>query len=109
MAFFSSSSSVHGPELIVREVFHFGSLAFIADDSAWLVDSPLQAQLLPSRGSVHFRAGESGVLHLQLSAHHQAPAWLFVRHKNKRSGRPRAYHRGKPVKVQQVAIIDSVE
>src|SRR3954470_19210912 len=109
MAFFSSSSSIRGSELIVGEVFCFGLLAFIADDSAWLEDSPIQAQLLPSRGSVHFRADESGALCLQLSAHRQAPALLSVRHKKKRSGRPRAHHRGKSVKVQQVAVIDSVE
>src|ERR1041385_2312474 len=109
MAFFSSCSSIRGSELIVGEVFRFGSLAFIADDSAWLADSPLQAQLLPSRGSVHFRADESGALRLQLSGHRQEPALLSVRHKTKRSGRPRAHHRGKSVKVQQVAVIDSVE
>src|ERR1041385_5818394 len=105
----SSSSSVRGPELIVGEVFRFGSLAFVADDSARLVDSPLQAQLLPLRGSVHFRADELGALCLQLSAHRQAPALLSVRHKKKRSGRPRTHHRGDLFKVQQVAVIDSVE
>src|SRR3954462_11532977 len=109
MAFSSSSSSIRGSELIVGEILCFGSLAFKADDSAWLADSPLQAQLLPSRGNVHFRADESGALRLQLSAHHQAPALLSVRHKKKRSGRPRAHHRGKSVKIQQVAVIDSVE
>lgn len=109
MAFSSSSSPVRGPELIVGEVFRFGSLAFIADDSAWLEDSPLQTQLLPSRGSVHFRADESGALRLQLSAHRQAPAPLSVRHKKKHSGRPCAHHRGKQVRIQQVPVIDSVE
>src|ERR1041385_6379335 len=109
MAFFPSFSSTRGSELIVGEVFCFGSLAFIADDSAWLADSPLQGQLLPSRGGVHFRADESGALRLQLSAHRQAPALLSVRHKKKRSGRPRAHHHGKSVKIQQVAVIDSVE
>src|SRR3954463_12422077 len=97
MALFSSSSSIRGSELIIGEVFRFGTLAFIADDSAWLADSPLQAQLLPSRGSVHFRADESGALRLQPSAHPQAPALPSVRHKKKHSGRP------------QVAVIDSVE
>src|SRR3954468_12247867 len=109
MGFFSSTSSTCGPQLVHGEMFFFGSLAFIADDSAWLADSPLQAQLLPSRGSVHFRANESGALCLPLSAHRQAPPLLSVRHKKKRSGRPRAHHRGKLVKVQQVAVIDSVE
>src|SRR4051812_3339265 len=109
MAFSSSSSSIRGSELIVEEIFCFGSLAFIADDSAWLADSPLQAQLLPSRGSVHFRADESGALRLQPSAHRQAPTLLSVHRKKQCSGRPRAHHRGKSVKVQQVAVIDSVE
>src|SRR3954467_4529215 len=109
MAFFSSSSSIRGSELIVGEVFRFGSLVFIADDSAWLADSPLQPQLLPSRGSVHFRADESGALRLQPSTHRQAPVLLSVHRKKKRSGRPRAHHRGKLVKGQQVAVIDSVE
>src|SRR4051812_8689836 len=109
MAFSSSSSSICGSELIVGEIFCFGSLAFIADDSAWLADSPLQAQLLPSRGSSHFRANEWGALRLQPSAHRQAPALLSVHHKKKRSGRPCAHHRGKLVKVQQVAVINSVE
>src|SRR3954467_11154217 len=81
MGFFSSASSTCGPQLVPGEMFFFGSLAFIADDSAQLADSPLQAQLLPSRGSVHFRADESGALPLQLSAHRQAPALLSVRHK----------------------------
>src|ERR1041385_7526343 len=109
MTFFSSSSSIRGSELIVREVFCFGSLAFIADDSAWLADSPLQAQLLPSRGSVHFRADESGALRLLLSAHRQAPAPLSFCHKKKSSGRPCAHHRGKQDKMHQVEVIDSVE
>src|SRR3954471_2874125 len=109
MAFSSSFSSTRSSELIVGEVFCFGSLAFIADDSAWLADSPLQAQLLPSRGSGHFRADESGALPLQPSTDGQAPMLLSVHRKKKHSGRPRAHHREKVVKVQQVAVIDSVE
>src|ERR1041385_6766292 len=100
MAFSSSSSSTHGSELIIGETFYFGSLGFVADDSAWLADSSLQAQLLPSRGGVYFRADESGALRLQLSAHRQALAPLSVRHKKKRSGRPHAYRRGKSVEIQ---------
>src|SRR3954463_12808045 len=109
MAFFSSSSSTRGSELIFGEIFCFGSLSFIADDSAWLTDSPLQAQLLPSRGSVHFRADESGALRLQLPVHPQIKALLTSRHKKKRSGRPRASYRSKSLLTQQVAVIDSVE
>src|SRR3954468_4542550 len=109
MGFRSSSSSSCGPELIRGETFFFGSLAFMADDSAWLADSPLQAQLLPSRGSVHFRADESGALRLQLPVHSQVKALLPSRHKKKRSGRPRASYRSKSLLTQQVAVIDSVE
>src|SRR3954471_18974396 len=109
MGFFSSASSTCGPQLVHGETFFFGSLAFMADDSAWLTDSPLQAQLLPSRGSVHFRADESGALRLQLPVHSQIKAMLPSRHKKKRSGRPRASYRRKSLLTQQVAVIDSVE
>src|ERR1043165_5598405 len=68
MGFFVSSSSTCGPQLVLGEKFFFGSLAFVADDSAWLADAPLQAQLLPSRGSMHFQADGSGALRLQLPA-----------------------------------------
>src|ERR1044072_5343798 len=109
MGFLSSSSSIRGPELIYGEPFFFGPLAFVADDSAWLADAPLQVQLLPSRGSVHFRADESGALRLQLPARHQAQALLPTCHKKKRSGRPRVPYRSRHFPVQQVAVIDLVE
>src|SRR3954462_12724833 len=109
MGFRSSSSSSCGPKLIRGETFFFGSLAFSADDSAWLADSPLQAQLLPSRGSVHFRANESGALRLQLPARPRIQALLPSCREKKRSGRPRAPYRNKPFLAQQVAVIDSVE
>src|SRR3954470_14750510 len=109
MGFLSSASSTCGPQLVHDEMFFFGSLAFMADDSAWLADSPLQEQLLPSRGSVHFRADESGALRLQLPAHSQIKALLPSCRKKKRSGRPRASYRSKSFLTQQVAVIDSVE
>ena len=109
MGFFSSSSSTCGPQLVRGEIFFFGSLAFVADDSAWLADAPLQAQLLPSRGSVHFRADESGALRLQLPDRPQAQALLPICRKKKRSGRLRVPYRSKNFPVQQVAVIDSVE
>src|SRR3954462_10879221 len=109
MGFFSSASSTCGPQLVHGEMFFFGSMAFMADDSAWLADSPLQAQLLPSRGSVHFRADESGALRLQLPAHSQIKALLHSCRKKKRSGRPRASYRSKSFLTQQLAVIDSVE
>src|SRR4051812_9536009 len=100
----SFSSSIRGPELVHGEMFFFGSLAFVADDSAWLADSPLQAQLFPSKGSVHLQADESGVLRLQLPTQPQAQAPLSVCRKDKRSGRPRVPHRNKQLMVHQVAI-----
>src|SRR4051812_6633468 len=109
MGFFSSASSTCGPQLVPGEMFFFGSLAFMADDSAWLADSPLQAQLLPSRGNVHFRADASGALRLQLPVHSQIKVLLPSSRKKKRSGRSRASYRSKSFLTQQVAVIDSVE
>src|SRR3954466_1928974 len=109
MGFLPSASSTCGPQLVHGEMFFFGSLAFMADDSSWLADSPLQAQLLPSRGSMHFRADESGALRLQLPARSQIQALLPSCRKKKRSGRPRAPYRSKSFLTQQVAVIDSVE
>ena len=109
MTFSSSSSSTRVPELVRSETFFFGSLAFTANDSAWLADSPLQAQLLPSKGSVHFRADGSGALRLQLPVQRQAQASMSVYRKKKRSGRPRVTHRGRQLAIQQVAVIDSLE
>src|SRR3954467_6195104 len=109
MDFFVSSSSTCGPQLVLGETFFFGSLAFVADDSAWLADAPLQAQLLPTRGSVHFQADGLGALRLQLSVRPQAQALWPTCRKKKRSGRPRAPYRNKSFPMQQVAVIDSVE
>src|SRR3954466_7799670 len=78
MAFSSSSSSTRGPEHVRGEMFFFGSLTFVADDSAWLAESPLQAQLLPPRGSVHFRVDGSGALRLQLPVQRQVQASLSL-------------------------------
>src|ERR1041385_3362015 len=88
MGFFSSSSSTCGPQLVCGEVFSFGSLTFVADDSAWLADAPLQAQLLPSRGSVHFRADKSGALRLQLPTRPQVQAlFLFIARRSGQASR----------------------
>jgi len=43
MGFSMSSSSTCGPQLVLGKTFFFGSLAFVADDSAWLADAPLKA------------------------------------------------------------------
>ena len=39
-----------------------GALVFVADDSAWLQEAPLDADALPARGAMHFRACVRGVL-----------------------------------------------
>src|SRR3954466_4149957 len=106
MDFFVSSSSICGPQLVLGETFFFGALAFVADDSAWLADSPLQAQLLPSRGSVHFQADGSGALRLQLPLRPQAQVLGPLGRKKRRSGRPRTPYRNKTSPTQQVAVID---
>ena len=46
----------------------FGSLTFIADDSAWLQEAPLDVEALPIRGSTHFRADARGILIRQESS-----------------------------------------
>ena len=44
-----------------REI-RLGALTFIADDSAWLQEAPLDVDALPIRGATHFRACVHGVL-----------------------------------------------
>ena len=44
-----------------REI-RLGALTFIADDSAWLQEAPLDIDALPVRGATHFRACVRGVL-----------------------------------------------
>ena len=39
-----------------------GALVFVADDSAWLQEAPLDVEALPVRGATHFRACIRGVL-----------------------------------------------
>ena len=44
-----------------REI-RLGALTFIADDSAWLQEAPLDVDTLPVHGATHFRACVRGVL-----------------------------------------------
>ena len=44
-----------------REI-RLGALVFVANDSAWLQEAPLDADVLPARGAAHFRACVRGVL-----------------------------------------------
>ena len=44
-----------------REI-RLGALVFVADDSAWLQEAPLDIDALTVRGATHFRACVRGVL-----------------------------------------------
>ena len=48
--------------LVVGHEIRLGALTFIADDSAWLQEAPLDIDALPVRGATHFRACVCGVL-----------------------------------------------
>ena len=54
-----------------REI-RLGALVFVADDSAWLQEAPLDADALPARGAVHFRACVRGVLLRQPSTQYRS-------------------------------------
>ena len=47
---------VSGGALVEGREIRLGALAFIADDSAWLQEAPLDIDALPFRGATHFRA-----------------------------------------------------
>ena len=55
-------SMVSGGGLVVGREFGLGALTFVADDSAWIQEAPLDVEALPVRGSSHFRASSCGVL-----------------------------------------------
>ena len=48
--------------LVGGQEIRLGTLTFIADDSAWLQEAPLDVDALPVRGATHFRACVRGVL-----------------------------------------------
>lgn len=62
-----------------------GALVFVADDSTWLQEAPLDVEALPIHGATHFRASSCGVLLRQPST----LAWtvLPAARRHKRSGR----------------------
>ena len=69
-----------------------GSLVFIADDSAWLQEAPLDVEALPVRWATHFRVCVRGVLLRQPSTQYQsAPvaSSLPAARRHKHSGRSR--------------------
>ena len=53
---------VSGGVLVEGREIRLGALTFIADDSAWLQEAPLDIDALPVRGETHFRASACGVL-----------------------------------------------
>src|SRR3954465_4633627 len=74
-----------------REI-RLGALTFVADDSAWLQEAPLDIDALPVRGATHFRACVRGVLLRQPSTQYQSTPVSSphpISRRRKRSGRPR--------------------
>ena len=53
---------VSGGGLAEGREIHLGTLTFVADDSAWLQEAPLDIDALLVRGATHFRACVHGVL-----------------------------------------------
>ena len=53
---------VSGGGLAEGREIRLGALVFVADDSAWLQEAPLDVEALPVRGAMHFRACVRGVL-----------------------------------------------
>ena len=75
-----------------RREIRLGALVFVADDSAWLQEAPLDVEALPVRGATHFRACIRGVLLRQPSTQYRsAPvaSSLPAARQHKHSGRSR--------------------
>ena len=83
---------VSGGALVEGREIRLGALAFIADDSTWLQEAPLDIDVLLVRGATHFRACVRGVLVRQPSTPYRStpvPSSLPVSRQRKRSGRSR--------------------
>ena len=83
---------VSGGVLVEGHEIRLGALTFIADDSAWLQEAPLDMDALPVRGATHFRAFVRGILLRQPSTPYRstpAPSSIPVSRQRKRSGRSR--------------------
>ena len=81
-----------GGALVEGHEIRLGALTFIADDSAWLQEAPLDIDALPVRRATHFRACVRGILLRQPSTPYQStpvPSSLPVSRQRKRSGRSR--------------------
>ncbi len=53
---------VSGGGLAKGREIRLGALMFVADDSAWLQEAPLDVDALPARGATHFHVCVRGVL-----------------------------------------------
>src|SRR3954470_515563 len=99
-----------------REI-RLGALTFVADDSAWLQEAPLDIDALPIRGATHFHACVRGVLLRQPSTQYQsAPVSSprLISRQRKRSGRSRLQRWVRHVVARQsatplVAVIEPDE
>ena len=83
---------VSGGGLAEGREIRLSALVFVADDSAWLQEAPLDVDALPIRGATHFRACVRGVLLRQPSTQYRsAPmaSTLPAARRSKRSGRLR--------------------
>ena len=96
---------VSGGGLAEGREIRLGALVFVADDSAWLQEAPLDTEALPVRGATHFRACVRGVW--QPSTQYQSTPMAFspsaVR-RRKRSGRSRLQRWVKHVVARQSTI-----
>ena len=58
---------VSGGGLVEGREIRLGALVFVADDSVWVQEAPMDTEALPVRGAMHFRAYIRGVLLRQSS------------------------------------------
>ena len=72
MIFPISFIMVSGGALVVGREIRLGALTFIANDSAWLQEAPLDIDALPVRGATHFRACIRGILLRQPSTQYRS-------------------------------------
>ena len=82
----SSGALVEGREI------RLGALVFVADNSAWLQEAPLDVEALPVRGATHFRACVRDILLRQPSTQYRSAPMassLPAARRHKRSGRSR--------------------
>ena len=97
---------VSGGALVEGREIRLGALAFIAEDSAWLQEAPLDIDALPVRGATHFRACVRGILLRQPSPPYWStpvPSSLPVSRQRKRSGRSRLQRWARHAEARQSA------